>query len=586
MRLNKNINIKLFFLFFIMFFLKGTSTVQACLCGELCRNCPEATFTSSAWFSCPGGQGIRITCEDNAGASGSYVVGTTGTYWNPSGNSTTICKNTCDPLTTVNKVVECYNYIGVCENSVPTATPNTGNPEGGPAAPLTVPSGPILPGDVPISGSINLDVNAAASGSYCSQSASSPLAIAGLSMFGISSTYTYSPTMTESDYSINMEYAGNNYTVALDLSGQTGGDNYVCSCPAAADPNNPYYCSYSGVTAPGNNVNFYVKKYNLSSDSWFQVFGGNLFAKTNVNSPVPYSFCLADGNCQAALLVPQAGSTNKTSSGFPISNTDSSNNIISNASSTFYHSYFNLADRPSNVNSYGVSTDLAQLSYDYFYKLAENSVQQIGNGEVFEPLFSDWTSSAWWSANDINYVRINGDVVIAETQGFNLTSSQKLIVFVDGDLTINDTNPNDTNLKITSVDKGGFLAFFVTGNISITPSVGYELFPSVPTVPAVSTANSNLEGVFIADGTLTIMSKLAVGIAPPDKKFIGSGTFIGWTGVNLDRTFNDGASGPILNNNQAIENFIYRPDFLANWPTKLKASVSNWREVDPQLVQQ
>jgi hypothetical protein len=77
-----------------------------------------------------------------------------------------------------------------------------------------------------------------------------------------------------------------------------------------------------------------------------------------------------------------------------------------------------------------------------------------------------------------------------------------------------------------------------------------------------------------------------VGGTLPDKKFIGAGTFIGWQAVNLNRTFDDGNIGKILNNNQAIENFVYRPDLLANWPVKLKASVSNWHEVNSQLISQ
>jgi len=55
-------------------------------------------------------------------------------------------------------------------------------------------------------------------------------------------------------------------------------------------------------------------------------------------------------------------------------------------------------------------------------------------------------------------------------------------------------------------------------------------------------------------------------------------------GVDLNRTIDDGDQGAIFNQNQAIENFIYRPDFLANWPEKLKASISNWHEIDPQLI--
>ena len=208
----------------------------------------------------------------------------------------------------------------------------------------------------------------------------------------------------------------------------------------------------------------------------------------------------------------------------------------------------------------------------------------LGNGEDLEPLLSDWTDASWWQTDETNFVVVNGNVGIDETQGFNLSSDQSLVVFVDGNLTLDDSNTGDNKYKIISVDEGGFLAFFVNGDILISADVGYELDPANPTVPVVSVENSNIEGVFVADVDLTIQSKSEIGEVPPDRKFIGAGTFVGWHGVNLDRTFDDDGQGPILNQTQAIENFVYRPDFLANWPTKLKASVSNWHEINPQLI--
>ncbi len=591
MRLKKTIFI---FLFFLLFLTSSKELVQACSCGTMCTVTAVSTFSVSSWFpSCGSGSYILVDCKDNAGSAGSYSSTDPYAQWNPVGSPTTICQNYCmDGSATdtgVNGTVqETYEiYGGDCvitsngsggggTNTTTTTTTET----------TTMAEAPT-PGTVLISGSTNLDVNAAVSGSYCNQTASSALTIAGVSIAGTDVGGQYTTAYSGSDFSINTFYSGNGmYKVTLDLSGQTGGKNYICSCPAPTDSNNPYVCSYTGVSSPENNVNFYVKEYNLSSNSWLQVFGGNIFGSTAINSPVPYTFCSVDGSCQATLIAPSAGSTNQLSSGFPITNTGDKSKLRSNAILDAYHSYFHLPERSTNVNSYGVFTDIASLSYNYFYNIAENSAQQIGDGQDLEPLLSDWTSTAWWSANDVNYVRVNGNVSIDETQGFNLSSTQKLVVFVDGNLTLDDSNPNDTNRKITSVAKGGFLAFIVSGNILVTPNVGYELNPLVPTVPTVSIANSNVEGVFVADGTLTIQTKSATGEVPPDKKFIGAGTFVGWTNVLTPRTFNDGSFGPVLNNNQAIDNFIYRPDLLANWPTKFKASVSNWREVDPQLINQ
>jgi hypothetical protein len=70
--------------------------------------------------------------------------------------------------------------------------------------------------------------------------------------------------------------------------------------------------------------------------------------------------------------------------------------------------------------------------------------------------------------------------------------------------------------------------------------------------------------VFIADGDLTIQTKSDVGEVPLDHNFIGAGTFVGWHDANLGRTFTDNGQGVILNKDQAVESFIYRPAFLAN----------------------
>ena len=524
---------------------------------------------------CPPGQKQKTTC----GAS----VDTSRPYWTPESNPDLPCETHCEDSSTgcacVQEKVDFW--CGSCDPTptpTPTSDPDNPDPTSNPTSTTSI-----------ISGRISADEGAAMSGPFCYQAGFDTLSFSG---WNVSVTNTAAPSTTYTtnvsggNFSVNTVNSGHTFTVTLDLSAQTGTSNYVCSCPAPLNPNNPYLCQYTGVVSPNNTVNFYLKEYNLSNDSWFQVFGGNFFGRTNIVSTVPYAFCLEEDGCQPALSVPIPSSLNLISSGFPISNTDYANNIVSYDDSSIYHSYLHLTNRPTNANSYDVSTDLSQVSYEYFYKLAENSAQKVGNGEDLEPLLSDWTNASWWSSSEPNYIKVDGNVSIDETQGFNLSSNQRLVVFVDGNLTFDDSNTGDSNRKITSVANGGFLAFFASGNILVTPNVGYELNPLSPSTPIVSNANSNVEGIFVADNNLIIQSKTAIGEVPPDRKFIGAGTFVGWNNVLLNRTFNDNNFGPILNNTQAIENFIYRPDLLANWPVKLKASTSNWREVDPQFIGQ
>lgn len=578
MRLNKKI--KFVFLLFVILFLKGISTVNACDCGELCEHCTTKTWETSAIdFGCEEDEAVVIDCQDQTDGAGGYEEGTTGTYWSPGGYENVTCTNSCDPDGDANIITECYEYIGDCPD--PGGASPTPTDGGGGSDPTPPPEAPTLSS---ITGTIQEDNGAAFSGNICTQATNNPLSLTHLSI----TTGAYSAHFSSfipGFYTLNTSTTGNNYTVTLDLSNQTGLVEYVCSCPAALDPNNPYVCQYTGVSSPLDNVNFYLQINNLSNESWFQVFGGNVFGRNGIASIIPYSFCDETNDCQPALTAPRPLSTNLLSSGFPIANTGNGGAVRSYDYSTAYHSYFHLPEKTSNLNSYDVDTDLNQLSYDYFYKLAENQVQEIGNGEDLEPLFTDWTSSTWWNWGDVNYVKVNGNVNIDETQGFTLIDGQKLVVFVDGNLILDDSDPHDSAMyKITNVDTDSFLAFFVNGDIIITADVGYELDPLNPSTPPVSHDTSNLEGVFVADNNLIIQSKTAVGEVPPDKKFIGSGTFVGWNNVLLNRTFSDNNLGPILSNSQAVENFIYRPDLLANWPVKLKASTSNWREVDPQFI--
>lgn len=578
------------FIFFLVLFVDLAIAQSSNICGtNSCTTCTGCggTQTCTTWGVyttgvCDDGQCRRMECwdQDKKPVTGGETHDGS-TYWAPQGTIGVTCQSFCEDGCRKEESCIQEHYDRPCSlpscpsGNDPTSTPN----------PTNNPVNTFL-----LRGSIQEDIDAVAAGTYCSQASTALLNPSGYKV-NVTNTAapatTYTTSYTSNGWSVSTNTDSSTYTVTLDLSQQTGSTNYVCSCPAPLNPSNPYLCRYTGVSSPRDNIRFYIKEYNLTNDSWFQIFGGNLLGRNSVVGNVPYSFCSSDNGCQPALNVPLAGSSNPLSSGFAFTHADDSNNISSSSKVVGYdHSYLHLANRPNNLNSYAVSADLNQLSYDYFYKLAENSLQKIGNGEDLEPLLSDWTNAPWWVNNDINYVAIDGNVNIDETKGFNLSSNQQLVVFVDGNLILDDSDTNDSNRKITSVAPGGFLAFFVSGDIIITADVGYELNPLVPSTPAVSNANSNLEGVFVANSNLIMQSKNAIGEVPPDRKFIGAGTFVGWNNVLLNRTFNDNNFGPILSNSQAIENFIYRPDLLANWPTKLKASTSNWREVDPQFINQ
>lgn len=77
----------------------------------------------------------------------------------------------------------------------------------------------------------------------------------------------------------------------------------------------------------------------------------------------------------------------------------------------------------------------------------------------------------------------------------------------------------------------------------------------------------------LADGTRTMDSS-----DTGDKRLIGEGT---WSGVKLERDYDDGAGRRALNNVSAVEYFRYRPDFITAAPEEFMRSRYSWQQVNP-----
>ena len=143
-------------------------------------------------------------------------------------------------------------------------------------------------------------------------------------------------------------------------------------------------------------------------------------------------------------------------------------------------------------------------------------------------------------------------------QAWNVADDEEYVIFVDGDLTFSA----DGVEQLVTVAEGGFLAFIVSGDIIVDETVGHS---------TLSNTSGNLEGFYLADGTITIESNDAL-----DKRFVGEGTFVGWTDVVLERDYDEGPQ----NEDYPAETFIYRPDFVENTPTEMKRSQRLWQETN------
>ncbi len=188
-------------------------------------------------------------------------------------------------------------------------------------------------------------------------------------------------------------------------------------------------------------------------------------------------------------------------------------------------------------------TSLSPLrSYDYFYKLLGSPTTDSFDGSL--P-----------SADGVYFK--NGDVS-SLSQSWNPGGGidKKIIILINGNLTID---------KRITVDESenGFLAFIVSGSITIDSSLGNN-----PAAPGTRD-RSNIEGVFICDGTFNT----SLGDNGKER-FVGEGIFVAG-GFNFGRDLED------YNGEIAAELFVFRPDFLINSPQELWQSNFTWEEIAP-----
>ena len=134
------------------------------------------------------------------------------------------------------------------------------------------------------------------------------------------------------------------------------------------------------------------------------------------------------------------------------------------------------------------------------------------------------------------------------TGSFPTPAGKKIIIFVNGNVTVKDN---------IVVDSDGFFALIAKGNISFSGSN-----PNVV---------RNAQGFFLADGTIEILPTTG-----NNRNFEGQGSFVGLTGISLDRNL-----GLVKQNCAPAEIFIERPDFYINAPSEFQITTTFFREVAP-----
>jgi hypothetical protein len=182
---------------------------------------------------------------------------------------------------------------------------------------------------------------------------------------------------------------------------------------------------------------------------------------------------------------------------------------------------------PSNNDSSHWLVDDSQtaLTWDYF-----NSIIQEDDGD---PVLADGEPAS-------GTYKISGDQTVDDA--WTISDGQTVLIIVNGSL--------DIEANIT-VAEGGHLTMIVSGDINIDPAV------------------TDVQGVFIADGTLTVETN-----GGTDVQFRGEGVFSAGT-VDLQRNLQEG------NETQPAEVFASRPDFWLNTPDTIWQAAFSWTELAP-----
>lgn len=144
---------------------------------------------------------------------------------------------------------------------------------------------------------------------------------------------------------------------------------------------------------------------------------------------------------------------------------------------------------------------------------------------------------------------------VATSGDWQIGSTEKLVILIDGDLSIN---------RPIRVAEGGFLALIVSGNIRINSGLGAGPASETPQV----------EGLLVANGTI----ETGVG----KTKLVVRGTLVVDADLDGEGGFNFGRDLDAANRTYAAEFFEFEPDFLVNFPSYFGTKrILIWQEVAP-----
>lgn len=337
-------------------------------------------------------------------------------------------------------------------------------------------------------------------------------------------------------FSMNLPPSDLPYTLQLNLQGVSA-EQFTCA--GVCGQGNQ--CVRTDITEDKPQANFFVKPNDTFTNSWWQVFGGQTFAESTINSELPNS----DTNGRPWRLVERLVTNIAESAGIPFTNRSAfGNNVagwLSNREPQLQatSAKINLSVKPN----YGYFKDKVGIATSYPQLPSEIRQASDLNGQLKDGVFVHYRE---------------GDLKFAPSQSWNVSGNQHHIVLVNGSITLSSENLSSGD-TLVSTQVGSTTVFVASGNIIFSGNVGNS---------DLSSLSPNVSGIFIAD-QIVIQGGT-------DKRFVGAGSYFGWKNVALQRQF----SNDSLNETTPSETFIYRPDFVIYLPESLRDSSLTWREVN------
>jgi len=270
-----------------------------------------------------------------------------------------------------------------------------------------------------------------------------------------------------------------------------------------------------------------------NSGPWWQVGRGGVIATRNVISPIPAQ-CSASPSCIDRLLLDDPESSRP-------------GNVVYGGTTADF-----AAGNPTGTVSSrrwltNTGTVPSIYSYEYFANLASgrfttNSVgATIGNGEI---------ASASTGPDGYSWLHRTGSTTI-DQPGIGLNVNKKVVIFVDGDVTIN------SRIRLNNIEEDFFM-IVASGNITVNPSV--------------SSSSSNdvaIQGIYHTNGSFSTGTN-----GVDDEMLVVEGS-VSAGSVNLERDL------VAENNDTPGELFIYSPELAIGYPSALSDKHLVWREVAP-----